>query len=134
MIRRPPRSTRTDTLFPYTTLFRSGFCFPFNFRRAQRRSDCAADVIRKHLFRDEIYHSPCQSMRANPIPNALSTKVLFPELGGARGALYFPPFPPLAWVHRWPIHCRPGLRPGSPVSYLSFPYVRQSVGKGKGGS
>src|SRR3546814_9114647 len=26
MIRRPPRSTRTDTLFPYTTLFRSGPC------------------------------------------------------------------------------------------------------------
>src|SRR3546814_4556382 len=26
MIRRPPRSTRTDTLFPYTTLFRSGTC------------------------------------------------------------------------------------------------------------
>src|SRR3546814_15112812 len=32
MIRRPPRSTRTDTLFPYTTLFRSfaeGSCDPF---------------------------------------------------------------------------------------------------------
>src|SRR3546814_2634249 len=29
MIRRPPRSTRTDTLFPYTTLFRSG---PADFR------------------------------------------------------------------------------------------------------
>src|SRR3546814_13574646 len=31
MIRRPPRSTRTDTLFPYTTLFRSvgwGWFFP----------------------------------------------------------------------------------------------------------
>src|SRR3546814_3989136 len=26
MIRRPPRSTRTDTLFPYTTLFRSRHC------------------------------------------------------------------------------------------------------------
>src|SRR3546814_1501771 len=26
MIRRPPRSTRTDTLCPYTTLFRSMFC------------------------------------------------------------------------------------------------------------
>src|SRR3546814_7890706 len=26
MIRRPPRSTRTDTLFPYTTLFRSHTC------------------------------------------------------------------------------------------------------------
>src|SRR3546814_20284423 len=25
MLRRPPRSTRTDTLFPYTTLFRSYF-------------------------------------------------------------------------------------------------------------
>src|SRR3546814_5279248 len=32
MIRRPPRSTRTDTLFPYTTLFRStigGLAFDF---------------------------------------------------------------------------------------------------------
>src|SRR3546814_18074759 len=28
MIRRPPRSTRTDTLFPYTTLFRSGRAGP----------------------------------------------------------------------------------------------------------
>src|SRR3546814_4784766 len=27
MIRRPPRSTRTDTLFPYTTLFRASFCW-----------------------------------------------------------------------------------------------------------
>src|SRR3546814_2233865 len=26
MLRRPPRSTRTDTLFPYTTLFRSESC------------------------------------------------------------------------------------------------------------
>src|SRR3546814_3296586 len=28
MIRRPPRSTRTDTLFPYTTLFRSVLARP----------------------------------------------------------------------------------------------------------
>src|SRR3546814_10443564 len=28
MIRRPPRSTRTDTLFPYTTLFRSEYVDP----------------------------------------------------------------------------------------------------------
>src|SRR3546814_9106435 len=34
MIRRPPRSTRTDTLFPYTTLFRSGE----HRRRWRRRS------------------------------------------------------------------------------------------------
>src|SRR3546814_18572010 len=30
MIRRPPRSTRTDTLFPYTTLFRSQHAGPFH--------------------------------------------------------------------------------------------------------
>src|SRR3546814_8257816 len=30
MIRRPPRSTRTDTLFPYTTLFRSYFGYDVN--------------------------------------------------------------------------------------------------------
>src|SRR3546814_5809520 len=29
MIRRPPRSTRTATLFPYTTLFRSSTFFPW---------------------------------------------------------------------------------------------------------
>src|SRR3546814_211572 len=34
MIRRPPRSTRTDTLFPYTTLFRS----PHHFVRAKMKS------------------------------------------------------------------------------------------------
>src|SRR3546814_10580357 len=30
MIRRPPRSTRTDTLFPYTTLFRSSQILSFD--------------------------------------------------------------------------------------------------------
>src|SRR3546814_7326817 len=34
MIRRPPRSTRTDTLFPYTTLFRSAL---LHARRISRR-------------------------------------------------------------------------------------------------
>src|SRR3546814_11427902 len=33
MIRRPPRSTRTDTLFPYTTLFRSAFVGDLRDRR-----------------------------------------------------------------------------------------------------
>src|SRR3546814_6888367 len=36
MIRRPPRSTRTDTLFPYTTLFRSFFGATANEQRARR--------------------------------------------------------------------------------------------------
>src|SRR3546814_21030817 len=39
MIRRPPRSTRTDTLFPYTTLFRSyrSWARIFRFQRDQPR-------------------------------------------------------------------------------------------------
>src|SRR3546814_14433951 len=36
MIRRPPRSTRTDTLFPYTTLFRSARAGEERLRRLQR--------------------------------------------------------------------------------------------------
>src|SRR3546814_5244799 len=36
MIRRPPRSTRTDTLFPYTTLFRSGGARRVAMRRPDR--------------------------------------------------------------------------------------------------
>src|SRR3546814_12173791 len=39
MIRRPPRSTRTDTLFPYTTLFRSAKQFLASRRREGRRRD-----------------------------------------------------------------------------------------------
>src|SRR3546814_3080650 len=43
MIRRPPRSTRTDTLFPYTTLFRS---FPMlNLREYRHRADRLADHL-----------------------------------------------------------------------------------------
>src|SRR3546814_11740688 len=38
MIRRPPRSTRTDTLFPYTTLFRS-----FLLQHPQRRNGVRHD-------------------------------------------------------------------------------------------
>src|SRR3546814_9368261 len=43
MIRRPPRSTRTDTLFPYTTLFRSDFRLS-----AGHRYDAAIDVPTRH--------------------------------------------------------------------------------------
>src|SRR3546814_13186721 len=43
MIRRPPRSTRTDTLFPYTTLFRSRH----GGVRGDRRSDGAAQLSRR---------------------------------------------------------------------------------------
>src|SRR3546814_12241615 len=43
MIRRPPRSTRTDTLFPYTTLFRSGDYSPVETRHDQARAQLRYD-------------------------------------------------------------------------------------------
>src|SRR3546814_19886898 len=49
MIRRPPRSTRTDTLFPYTTLFRSP---------AARRLECIVDVARGSRPRGDLADLP----------------------------------------------------------------------------
>src|SRR3546814_11640152 len=46
MIRRPPRSTRTDTLFPYTTLFRSHRPAPLHRevrRAASWKSSCRSE-------------------------------------------------------------------------------------------
>src|SRR3546814_9271966 len=45
MIRRPPRSTRTDTLFPYTTLFRSIEHVEAAARGAQPRKGVDAAVV-----------------------------------------------------------------------------------------
>src|SRR3546814_4576133 len=46
MIRRPPRSTRTDTLFPYTTLFRSG---------GAELQEVASEVKVLHALIEQLY-------------------------------------------------------------------------------
>src|SRR3546814_1143172 len=46
MIRRPPRSTRTDTLFPYTTLFRS-YRLEHQLVRPSRRDDITLGLAKK---------------------------------------------------------------------------------------
>src|SRR3546814_13932407 len=51
MIRRPPRSTRTDTLFPYTALFRS------NAGHAKFRLTLASDLGRAGVHVDPGYWS-----------------------------------------------------------------------------
>src|SRR3546814_14667030 len=50
MLRRPPRSTRTDTLFPYTTLFRSAD------RRVTALAviNCAAEGVAGHVSGVEV--------------------------------------------------------------------------------
>src|SRR3546814_9745323 len=65
MIRRPPRSTRTDTLFPYTTLFRSlppavrvRAAAPA--RMADRKTPRAG--LRCHCARSEEHTSELQSL------------------------------------------------------------------------
>src|SRR3546814_11391832 len=45
MIRRPPRSTRTDTLFPYTTLFRSTVAAEADRVLAVGRAEAGAVVV-----------------------------------------------------------------------------------------
>src|SRR3546814_5039074 len=57
MIRRPPRSTRTDTLFPYTTLFRS--------RLADHRIDRAdPDTVRRQFDRHRPGERDRRALRA----------------------------------------------------------------------
>src|SRR3546814_4607677 len=45
MIRRPPRSTRTDTLFPYTTLFRSYVQIPQRYIASIKLGQTAALTV-----------------------------------------------------------------------------------------
>src|SRR3546814_9969558 len=56
MIRRPPRSTRTDTLFPYTTLFRSP--------RVMRAMDGIADTVNAMVI--ETVPAPSTAAIARP--------------------------------------------------------------------
>src|SRR3546814_1337255 len=57
MIRRPPRSTRTDTLFPYTTLFRSasGEGLGNKFLAHIREVDAITHVVRC-FENDDVIH------------------------------------------------------------------------------
>src|SRR3546814_2308458 len=70
MIRRPPRSTRTDTLFPYTTLFRS---------RAQdaRWSVDPALLDDRHLVRRMILKRVVYGVDKNPMAVELAKLALW---------------------------------------------------------
>src|SRR3546814_14756400 len=90
MIRRPPRSTRTDTLFPYTTLFRSDDQLSdriyrrrhraFNVSRRIMAEECCIGPVRPNEVdgairdrteaarRDEEHRPPC--LRNGPRCNA----------------------------------------------------------------
>src|SRR3546814_13540157 len=132
MIRRPPRSTRTDTLFPYTTLFRS-----LHTRGPDGGASAASTAFRREPDRDiEVRRAPDAQARRNGVargrrdrpPGAVepAARALagFGSLaaGGTRAS---------AWHHetrmvagRYSCQCHGFDRNRQ----------RKSVGKGKGGS
>src|SRR3546814_7331943 len=64
MIRRPPRSTRTDTLFPYTTLFRSPIQLGQKFGVGTRGNDgmLGHGASVSFVYRSEEHTSELQSL------------------------------------------------------------------------
>src|SRR3546814_15472549 len=108
MIRRPPRSTRTDTLFPYTTLFRSAgapFCrnlLPLRQRGSGARGgigEPAAPGVPQILLVPALLVEARQSRRADedPAGEALfapghEAVVKFPH-AIERDRAHFPPRP-----------------------------------------
>src|SRR3546814_12321139 len=65
MIRRPPRSTRTDTLFPYTTLFRSeDFLYLFFSPSEASQAAGRAFWARRHERQDEDPASSIDTLKA----------------------------------------------------------------------
>src|SRR3546814_11873584 len=82
MIRRPPRSTRTDTLFPYTTLFRSSVLF---IEQSDTEDDscliwerwwAAPCLLRiRRWWPDEL--KPCVGLATKELPVAMSSVFVF---------------------------------------------------------
>src|SRR3546814_2933481 len=54
MIRRPPRSTRTDTLFPYTTLFRSQ-SFGWHLANPHAAATAFSGLLERELYDDAAH-------------------------------------------------------------------------------
>src|SRR3546814_9320188 len=86
MIRRPPRSTRTDTLFPYTTLFRSRFLLDDTVYIHQSRLNYKPGFQGKEFY----WHSDFDTWHVEdgmPRMRALSMSVLLAENTSNNGPL-----------------------------------------------
>src|SRR3546814_15480912 len=82
MIRRPPRSTRTDTLFPYTTLCRStgerGAFLVFEWEGIEDpavfRDAAGFQALLKKTFHDHR-HVAAIALRCNPTPTRMAGSI-----------------------------------------------------------
>src|SRR3546814_7365933 len=87
MLRRRPRSTRTDTLFPYTTLFRS---FGYGPGRASERFRCShpvAGLVESEVQGETAGHrswkrKECRSTSGSRFKAASVRQYRFPRLSG----------------------------------------------------
>src|SRR3546814_20061958 len=110
MIRRPPRSTRTDTLFPYTTLFRSG----------QRRGDRLAAVVGQRAAADAAHAAVARARadrRERPARHAAGLDRV-PRAADAAGRL--------AAAAGALAGAAPGARPGSGRKFTGHPRAYQA--------
>src|SRR3546814_1979146 len=123
MLRRPPRSTRTDTLFPYTTLFRSGCscrsepspvfvgaasAASFDLQTSGGKSSRLKPLLHAHPAHSEPAAPPVQNRSRYSCAfgiSALRFSMRVAELGcveaNSGGA-----WPPLAWPRRSPSEIR----------------------------
>src|SRR3546814_2139922 len=80
MIRRPPRSTRTDTLFPYTTLFRSP-----DQPRAGDGARSSGQTFRQRHVGLALGRGACGALRPRPAePPADAERAVQLQRGGGR--------------------------------------------------
>src|SRR3546814_7357395 len=94
MIRLPPRSTRTDTLFPYTTLFRSkvvGICLPIRLQCVVLvgvlRDGVGDGVVEAPVERAKLLHREGHIVRQRQVGDGLAQVAVvvdqFLEIGRA---------------------------------------------------
>src|SRR3546814_16113506 len=129
MIRRPPRSTRTDTLFPYTTLFRSPLRVRQRLLQAARADRGRADAFETNDV-GHPYNSPANPCY-NRAPQVIPEK--FPRLFSRTRKL--PRGDPVEG-EAWPAFVRPLQVPGRGSCLprraitASFRSEERRVGKG----
>src|SRR3546814_15049243 len=114
---RTPRSTRTDTLFPYTTLFRSGIEGGNRYRRHARFLDdplAKGDIVHVDAGSGQVDgHEPCRRAGIDDIARAAQ-----PRDETVAGSLIGAPH-----------GVEPAFRPGQPLAPRPFPVGRGGDGE-----